>query len=1077
MAVAVSPDLLSVEELNQRLRRVEPAALLVPSRILRRVIKIHHRLGGLGLSVPHHRCYLVDREILLQIAYPSELGVRAESLSAVVFLLPRPEMATRATPSALLLRDYWRRLFHCQVHQTFRSLAHSEEAIGERLRQLDPIIIDEARQVLQQERLLLRPSNDVELFEEFVTTYLELQQFDPEQLNYYFPSIQDHDKVAQVLGEGIDAEAIYQRTRLDGAAESLPAEAEPLADEPIDESNETGSPTALLTRADDASQCGNQVRAAVLYLRVARRAQTVEAEAFRQKASNQIEKLVSRIHQALRFSQEGLSAWSNSLLTLAELAARGGVWNQPMRLLSDLQKVCLDNERELYAADFVEWFITWFHRPLKRSLPDLPLVRTVQHLSRAKKRLHLTQLPREVRDSFEPLLNSVLDGAETQLRSELRPKLKRALEQVGLIPSNVAEQLACEKLIEELLDAIVQRGYLNLGDLRDGIARNRLKLPDLSNPLQILTGDPLIRLNRQLPYMLDGIYHRGEFYRRLLQRLSSLFFGNVLGRLLTLYVILPLLGSLFVLKGVEGIVDEFHHWIVAPLLGLEASHPPEQDETPADAEQALKKQQRPPILPLYNAISFWSLAFFLLLVMHVPPFRRVVRDVLWYLWLTLRGVLYDLPRAFFRLPLVRAILDSRAFFLFFQYVGRPLLWTLPVVLLLRLRGLSPLTLLSSSAVVFCLLTILLNSRLGLLVEETSVDWLSRSWQLIRQDLVPGVFRWLLWLGQRLSERLDKIRYTVEEWLLFRQGQSRSAFWLKLFLGLPWFVVSYLIRFILIVLVEPQINPIKHFPVVTVSHKLMLVIAGPVAELLAPQLGWKFAETFALVTLVFSLIPGLFGFLAWELKENWKLYRANQAPNLEAAIVGGHGEYIINYIRPGFHSGTLPKLFARLRRSHGAKARKLVEGLHHVKQELRHFVERELIATLRQSKHWSNQTSLTVGTIHLATNQIRIELCDETFPESSCWLAFQNRQGKLLAQLQGPGWMASMDAVARSVFANALCGLYKRAGVDQLPSSTQPTPLPFASLPVTWAAWVECWQRDSESERREPLLPGVSLLPA
>ena len=44
------------------------------------------------------------------------------------------------------------------------------------------------------------------------------------------------------------------------------------------------------------------------------------------------------------------------------------------------------------------------------------------------------------------------------------------------------------------------------------------------------------------------------------------------------------------------------------------------------------------------------------------------------------------------------------------------------------------------------------------------------------------------------------------------------------LGLVWVVVAYLVRIYVNLLIEPQVNPIKHFPVVTVSHKVILPLS-------------------------------------------------------------------------------------------------------------------------------------------------------------------------------------------------------------------------------------------------------------
>ena len=97
---------------------------------------------------------------------------------------------------------------------------------------------------------------------------------------------------------------------------------------------------------------------------------------------------------------------------------------------------------------------------------------------------------------------------------------------MGLTPQNLPERVARKKLVEELLDQIGERGFLTMGDLRDAISRNNLKLPDLSEAARFLRGDQLLRADRKLALALDGVYRRGEFYLRWMQRLSSLGFGT-----------------------------------------------------------------------------------------------------------------------------------------------------------------------------------------------------------------------------------------------------------------------------------------------------------------------------------------------------------------------------------------------------------------------------------------------------------------------------------------------------------------------------------------------------------------------
>src|SRR5262249_53063802 len=149
------------------------------------------------------------------------------------------------------------------------------------------------------------------------------------------------------------------------------------------------------------------------------------------------------------------------------------------------------------------------------------------------------------------------------------------------------------------------------------------------------------------------------------------------------------------------------------------------------------------------------------------------------------------------------------------------------------------------------------------------------------------------------------------------------------------------------LVEPQVNPIKHFPVVTVSHKLLLPLAyappktfhtdpSPLASLLLGVVSVPVGKANTIALTVVWGIPGIFGFLAWELTENRRLYRANVSPNLEPETVGSHGETVLRLLRPGLHSGTVPKLYAKLRWARGKAERKREEDLHHVEESVRHF---------------------------------------------------------------------------------------------------------------------------------------------
>src|SRR5262249_39052477 len=156
-----------------------------------------------------------------------------------------------------------------------------------------------------------------------------------------------------------------------------------------------------------------------------------------------------------------------------------------------------------------------------------------------------------------------------------------------------------DRVVEELLDRAVEQGFVNMSDLRDAIARNRLKLPDLRIPGELIVGDPLLKANRRLAEAADGVYRGGEIYRRIMQRLRARFFGTRLGRFLTLYLILPFGGAYMLLAGIQHtVIDLFYH-VFDPQHSSDDVH----------------------------LLNYWSLSllgFFLLGIIYWPWFRQRV---------------------------------------------------------------------------------------------------------------------------------------------------------------------------------------------------------------------------------------------------------------------------------------------------------------------------------------------------------------------------------------------------------------------------------------------------------------------
>src|SRR5262249_39092813 len=143
-----------------------------------------------------------------------------------------------------------------------------------------------------------------------------------------------------------------------------------------------------------------------------------------------------------------------------------------------------------------------------------------------------------------------------------------------------------------------------------------------------------------------------------------------------------------------------------------------------------------------------------------------------------------------------------------------------VRLVLWLNGVERPVALPVALSVFLVVNLVLNSRFGREMEEIISDGLERGWQRLSVDIVPGLIGFVLDLFKRMLGAFDRVLYAVDEWLRFRGGQTRSSFVAKLVLGLAWFVVAYVARLIVVLFVEPTFNPIKHFPTVTVTAKLI-----------------------------------------------------------------------------------------------------------------------------------------------------------------------------------------------------------------------------------------------------------------
>ncbi|MBW2526129.1 MAG: hypothetical protein JRI23_18250 [Deltaproteobacteria bacterium] len=783
----------------------------------------------------------------------------------------------------------------------------------------------------------------------------------------------------------------------------------------------------LLRAADVARAKGNDVRAALLRATAATALDSREVE---EQLRRDLRQLSQRINTALSL-REGLDPeiagvqWASLLAMLVDEAVRTRRlrYSVEARLLYDLQLAAVAHERPQSAVDLVTWGLSRGRRPVVRPLPATREVRIARRIHAAAKKVRHTRIDTPDRRLLAKMMRWASERADRNVRLALRPEIVRALTTVGLVPRDAPEQLACDKLVEELLDRIVQRGFFSFAHLRDAVSRNQLKLDDLAGGGQWLRGDQLLAADRLLAEVLDGVYRPGEFYLRGLQRLSSLPFGTRIGRALFLFVLLPFGASFVLLEGLA-------HIVVNPIAGLFGAGP----------------------FGLLTLPSFVATAVVLLGLIHLRWLRTAAWKLLTLIGWLLVALFVRIPRWMLRRTLVKRVLRTRLVQATVRRVMVPVLVTAPVVLLTPIGGLPLEWAVGAALATFGVLSVLMTSRVGDFAEGVFFDWFAPRWRTFSTQVLPGMLRLIAELFRRLMDRLERGMYRVDEWLRFRSGQSNLVIAFKATVGLVWAAVAYVTRLYVTLLVEPELNPLKHFPVCTVAHKLMLPLTPAIHVALQHPLaglGPVISNTFAGVTTF--LLPSFFGFLAWELKENWKLYRASRPKALSAATFGPHGETMGRLMIPGVHSGTLPKLYDRLRRAaqreeeaaraRGDAARKrpasegargsFREGIEEVELAVRRFVEREFVALLARSPLWTGG-EVTVTGVHLVSNRVRIQLSCPALGPEPCEIAFEEKGELLLGGVATPGFLADLPAEpspVRVLLENALAGLYQLAGVD------------------------------------------------
>lgn len=1050
-------------DVERRLREQQVGIFFVMPRVVRRVLQNELDIASPIQQPPHRKCCVIQRDRLLWLVARDELGVDAQTeLPDQIILIAQPEEHQLETMTREeLQRHYWRLMFHARIDfEMLRRTARGRMSQAELRRQIDRLgqsSFDEIRSVLRAEQMLMRPDDDRNVYAEFVAVYQELLAFAPPLVPLYFPSLPDSSAVLEVIGGECNAPLLLKETRPIDLAPDIAAQSDPAISATISVSRPAAGAKAprrsarayanLVRQSQKLGAKQNHVRAALVLQRAVDVAPEESIEEARGLLQAEIQKLVQRLQSALEMSDAAAQPW---LLMCEKLlpTAQQGFWNPNARLLYDLQTVCFDHEHEIYKVDLLRWVFSLGKTPLKQPLPNQRIVLMSKHLRRATLRVPIVEIDPAGRADLSALLHEAADAAEHILRVRLEPIVKQALVDAGLVPASIVERVALRKMVHELVDGVVDRGFCTLGSLRDAISRNQVKMPDLNDAREFFAGDPLLRADKLMSVNLDGVYQRGPWYLRWLQKANSLAYGIPWGRWLTKYIALPFGLSFLLLMFVEEMAHLIlgHSRTPVPVVAPEEHSPPVEEASIAgdvdvDVSPVVDLVPHPAHVAhpaiVYSHQNMFLLGCVIFVLIHFPLVRQWV---IWFFkaaWTLMTVMLIDIPRAVLRWPWVDRLLRSVPMMLLRRFVLAPLIATGIFWLLLPGIGLYNSLNRWWGIAIFIVSFIVLNSRVGRDTEELAREFFARTWYRIRVHLLMGLFTLIVDVFRAMMDGLERVLYAVDEWLRFRSGESTVTLAVKAVVGLVWSFIHGVVRFCVTLLIEPQLNPIKHFPVVTVSHKILFATFYlPLSKYLEHFFELTNATALTAAGLILMGIPGVFGFLAWELKENWRLYKANRSSKLRPVLIGDHGETLLRLLCPGFHSGTIPRLFAKQRRAARKfvekptinKQAKFAERLHHESIALQRFFERELIELLHESRTFRDR-NFSISHVDLATNRVLVEINEASVPDEPLKLEFAEQSGWLVASISEPGWLKQMPPDHTEIFKAAVTGLYKLGSVD------------------------------------------------
>ena len=998
------------------------AILLIRPRVMRRVIR--WKQGRDPQS-----CDSISWPVRAGIESVEELFISFNESASEVLYLCEPDWYFAYSVSFNKKLWFYTRLLAIEaVERAIAQQNLSDDFIDREIEQIGPRVWTEAVSVLRSERLLCRDESLSQMHRKVVPWLIDTLYTFPSRANRFLP-ILDVEPIREWLAES-QYQTIYSNT-----LSKLVLPTDSAAEQPSDAEALDVSMDGVGVNVAELPNTGNVVRDVVAAVQQCRRSGKSMASVKKPVIRRLSEQITQPLCNPLGDEFEA-DTFAEALFPFVPLAAKG-FWTRAARGLYELQRLVKNTSSRVEKVNPYRWLFSFGRKSVRVELKYAEITQRLRRYQKALKHFQKADMSSSELRPLVQFLERAIRQSDQDARKAFLEPIRSEFQAAGIVPRNLPEATALRVIADELVDLVREKGYIRFSDVRDAIARNSLKLPDLESVVQLLTGDQLLQLDQRLAKQLRGIYKPGEIYMRFIQRGTSIAFGTWLGRMVSKYLLFPFGGAFLIVEFARYLYHESVHFY-SYLSGI----PIHVDK------EAISEGGR------FIIIAFTiGVGILLLGVLHSEWVRGIGQGLLHGIGTALKAVFVWLPKTIWRKFLSPILYDSYVARLTEHYFLLPLIMTAVGWTIAWLNEVPRRDLTVVAVTCFVVGLVFARTPQGQQFKETLLNGVTDLVRAIHQNLIRGVIAFIRDLFRKFQDWFDQVLYSIDEWLHYKSWQSTSNLYVKVFLLIFWLPIEYTIRFVFNLLLEPQINPLKHFPVVTVSHKLLLPMIPGVAQTTGLNV-----ES---VAFVIALIPGIFGFIVWELKENWRLYESNRPDGIQPVVMGHHGETMRGYLLPRFHSGTVPKLYREIRKKlrkearsgNPADLRDELEKLRQIRESIIDVFDREIRNLIRETTTsfdmWLEEVTVCLQSVHL---RLRVE--GVTSPvtvvfelnKTEIQAIFSPSEPECYRQL-----MQERESHAR-IFETAIAGLCRMFDAEL------PAELRTISAITSWNDWKDFWDR-------------------